>query len=175
MAHSVDWTSYDWTSYEQLKAQGISERKIAEQLNIPRSTFRREIAKRVGVPAVHHSAPPTALQPTEPSSALPVHPSTPVLQDHETRLAVLEAFMSSLQADHRFSALISAPEYTSAPIVHYSVPSVRDWKKTGAEFATDTHEAIKQYAQAHGLQVREVVDLALRRFLAQVGEEVRRE
>jgi hypothetical protein len=63
----------DRTRYEQLKAQGLSERKIADQLQIPRSTLCRELAKYAGIPApVHHSAPTTALQPMAPISALPV-------------------------------------------------------------------------------------------------------
>ena len=48
----------DWTRYAQLKAQGLSERQIAERLNVPRSTLRRELAKHEGIPAVQRPVQP---------------------------------------------------------------------------------------------------------------------
>ena len=38
--------------------------------------------------------------------------------------------------------------------------------------ADDLFQAIHTYATAHHLQVKDVVDMALRRFFAQVGQEV---
>jgi hypothetical protein len=38
--------------------------------------------------------------------------------------------------------------------------------------ADDLFDAIHTYATAHHLQVKDVLDLALRRFFAQVGQEV---
>ena len=46
MARAIDWTRYD-----RLKAQGHSERDIADALGIPRTTLRRAIEKRQGPPA----------------------------------------------------------------------------------------------------------------------------
>jgi transposase len=41
----------NWARYDRLKAQGHSERDIANALDIPRTTLRRELAKRQGPPA----------------------------------------------------------------------------------------------------------------------------
>ena len=41
MARAIDWTHYD-----QLKAQGLGDREIARQWEIPWSTFHREKQKR---------------------------------------------------------------------------------------------------------------------------------
>src|SRR5262249_39224827 len=46
MARAINWARYD-----RLKAQGRSERDIADALGIPRTTLRRAIEQRQGPPA----------------------------------------------------------------------------------------------------------------------------
>jgi hypothetical protein len=46
MARAIDWARYD-----RLKAQGRSERNIADALGVPRTTLRRALEKRQGPPA----------------------------------------------------------------------------------------------------------------------------
>ena len=52
MARAIDWTQFD-----ALKAQGHSEREIADALGIPRTTLRRELQKREGPPSTVHRGP----------------------------------------------------------------------------------------------------------------------
>jgi hypothetical protein len=122
-----------------------------------------------GTPASAPST-PTARERTivigEPVSTPPEYPSTPAedvfvhrVDAHDQRLDVLEAFMREMQQQARVLQHASAP---STP--QYTTP--REWKKSGAEFAVDVPEKLRAYAKAHGLQVREVIDMALREFLA---------
>ncbi|MBI3336292.1 helix-turn-helix domain-containing protein [Candidatus Peregrinibacteria bacterium] len=50
---------------QELLDQGLSERAIAQQLNIPRTTLKRHLAKR-GTQNVHQSVPNTHELPTTP-------------------------------------------------------------------------------------------------------------
>ena len=47
----------DDTAINALIAQGLSQRAIAEQLNIPRSTLRQHLEKQKGKPQVYHEFP----------------------------------------------------------------------------------------------------------------------
>jgi hypothetical protein len=159
----------DWDAYDRLKADGLAERKIADALGIPRSTLRRRLAERTGhsAPDAPGSVPTTALQRIETIgeavSALERIDSA-VLMDHESRIAVLEAFMSTLQ--HQ-AHLASAPERISAS--HPNVPQRINppvWVNRGTHLAQDMIEAINTYRHQHRLEVREVIDMALRQFFA---------
>jgi hypothetical protein len=46
----------DWSSYHPLKTQGLSDREIARQWDIPWTTFHREKGKRQGLPSTVHPA-----------------------------------------------------------------------------------------------------------------------
>ena len=84
--------------------------------------------------------------------------------DHESRLAVLEAFVSTLQ---RQTHLTSAPERISAS--HPNAPQRTGppvWVNRGTHLAQDMIEAINTYRHQHRLEVREVIDMALRQFFA---------
>ena len=48
MAREIGWEQYD-----QLKAQGLADREIARQWEIPWGTFHREKQKHDSVPAAH--------------------------------------------------------------------------------------------------------------------------
>src|SRR5437867_831677 len=81
MARAINWTHYD-----QLKAQGLGDREIARQWEIPWSTFHREKQRYTqdhpGTPAIRarhttaHSSTPT----TSSTHPIRVHPSTPAQQ-----------------------------------------------------------------------------------------------
>jgi hypothetical protein len=55
MARAMNWTRYD-----RLKGQGHSERDIADALGIPRTTLRRALAQRQGLPRRPESGGPPA-------------------------------------------------------------------------------------------------------------------
>ena len=63
MARAIDWARYD-----RLKAQGHSERAIADALGMSRTTLRRALQKREGPPSTvdrrrAHVAPSTVDRP----------------------------------------------------------------------------------------------------------------
>jgi hypothetical protein len=120
----------DWTHYNQLKAQGLGDREIARQWEIPWSTFHREKQKRepisVTVPEnqdqnteVHSRTPASyqrhtqahpsipAQQPTRVHQSTPakqptvVHPSVPVLNDLAVRLLSLVPDLEVIVARER--------------------------------------------------------------------------
>ena len=85
-----------------------------------------------------------------------------------TRLHVVEA---STLTPPSTSAL---PAHPNAP-VHRIAPDRTEpptWVNRGTHLAADMVEAIKAYATEHRMEIREVIDLALRNFFAGVGEEV---
>jgi hypothetical protein len=116
---------------------------------------------------VHHSSPEgsptTALQPMEymgepgsPTGSLDIARQTD-LDNLKTRVEILETFIARL---HQPSTYLPGS------------PSGSPTHKRGFVMADDLFQAIHTYATAHHLQVKDVLDLALRRFFAQVGEEV---
>jgi hypothetical protein len=120
------------------------------------------------IPAAH----PDALQRT---SALPVHSDASALDEIRDRLATLEAFMAVIQsAHHSASERISAlPAHQDAP-AHRSTPertAPPTWKSQGQQFAEDTLQRLDQYARQSRREKREIIDTALRAYLAQLGQE----
>ena len=157
----------DWPAYDRLKAEGLSDREIERRWDIPHATFQRLKKRRRPLDATE-SVPTTALQQIETIgeavSALERIDSA-VLMDHESRIAVLEAYMSTLQ---RQVHLASAPERISAS-VHRIAPERTEppvWVNRGTHLAQDMIEAINTYRHQHRLEVREVIDMALRQFFA---------
>jgi transposase-like protein len=69
------------------------------------------------------------------------------------------------------TAMPSQPSAAHPVAVHCSkqIP----WVSRGLQMAADMAEAIEAYTRQHRFEKREVLDLALRTFFAQVGEEVR--
>jgi hypothetical protein len=150
---------------------GKSYREIAELLHSNYAAVYRayHAAPANGTPGSAPST-PTALERTivigEPVSAPPEYHSTPAhdvlvqrVEIHDQRLDVLEAFMRAMEQHPSYRKRTSAP---STP--EYTAP--RAWKKTGAEFAPETHEKLRAYAKTHGLQLREVMEMAFQAFLA---------
>jgi hypothetical protein len=174
----TDLTPDQWAQYDQLNAtEHLPIRPAAKRLQISYSRLQRALKARHDAcsngtaPSVlpEYQSTPTALERTivkgEPVSTLPEYPSVPAyyhLQhqvDHlQSQVDVLTAFMATMQQHPAYHPSVPArvPEYT-AP---------REWKKSGAEFAVDMPDQLRAYAKAHGMQVREVIDLALREFLA---------
>jgi hypothetical protein len=174
-----DLTPEQWAQYDRLKddPQHYSSRAIVKMMDLPYARAWRAVQARLPVP-LNGTAPsvpastPTALERTivkgEPVSTLPEYPSTPAyyhLQHQvdalQQQVEVLTAFMATIQQHPTYD-----PRSTPS-IPEYSTP--RAWKKSGVEYAADMPDQLGAYAKAHGMQVREVVDLALRRLFAAEG------
>jgi hypothetical protein len=160
----------NWTHYNHLKAQGLGDREIARR-GIPWSTFHREKQKReptgVTVPqheeqntAVHSSIPDsrqrhTRAHPSTPAQqSTPVHQGTPMPNDVAMRLLSLLPDLEVMVARERdrqrlLSTPISTPRHTV--------------KKT---YVVDTLnvDLIERYAQAEGVELKDVVILAFHEF-----------
>jgi hypothetical protein len=151
----------------------LSDRAIEEQWKIPHATFQRQ-KKRRRTPAALDSVPTTSLQRVgiigEPVSA-PERTDSAILTDHESRIAVLEIFMSALQRQAHFT---SVPERisTSAPQNALERTSPPVWVNWGTHLAADMVEAIDAYAAQHRLEKRQVLELALCMFFPDVGKAV---
>src|SRR5262249_38839582 len=198
MARAIDWRRYD-----RLKAQGQSERDIADALGIPRTTLRRALEKRAAEPTQAHQGTPPAdqvqdtrdhpstpavrqrhTQPhpgTPPSRITRVHPGTPQLRDrHPTRvhpstpaqqptqvhpgvpmpndlagrlLSLLPELEAMVARERDRQRLLSTPIGTPRHTL----------KKT---YVVDTLyiDLIGRYARAEGLELKDVVNLALHEF-----------
>jgi hypothetical protein len=168
-------TQTDWPYYKaEYDAGRMSQGAIAKQLGITQGAVSRRF-KAMASATVNGNLP--ALRPAHPDaperiSALPVHSDASGLDDIKSRLATLEAFMAAVQAQQRISAL---PAHPNAP-VHRIAPERTEpptWVNRGTHLAADMVEAVKAYATEHRMEIREVIDLALRSFFAEVGERVR--
>jgi hypothetical protein len=86
----------------------------------------------------------------------------PRLNDLEARVSVLEAFIATLQRQP--AQMIGAPNgaLRSAP----NTPT----KKRGFVIACDLSDALDAYAERSELRVSDILDMALRRYLAGEGE-----
>jgi hypothetical protein len=164
--------------YELLNV-GNSQGQVSKLTGVPQPTISRWVkAQRF------HSEPsaPTGEPDTGPQPAATVHSSEPSgeprtamqcvelmgepgepdiarqtdLDNVKARVEALEVFIARL--DQPATYLPGSP---SAPT-----------HKRGFVMADDLFEAIHTYTRAHHLQVKGVLDLALRRFFAQVGQEV---
>jgi transposase-like protein len=69
------------------------------------------------------------------------------------------------------TAMPSQPSAAHPVAVHRSEQT--PWVSRGLQMAAEMAEAVDAYARQHRLEKREVLDLALRTFFAQVGEGVR--
>jgi hypothetical protein len=175
----------DWTQYDQLKAQGLADREIARQWGIVWSTLHREKQKReptgVTVPEnqgqnteVHYSTPTsrqrhTQLHPSTPNLAAKrsttVYHSTPVAQStqdtrvyHGRMMRPCACCLCFLTWSYRCAGARSAaaPQYTN------STPR-NTVEKT---YVVDTLyvDLIDRYAQAEGVELKDVVNLAFHEF-----------
>jgi hypothetical protein len=164
MARAIDWAQYD-----TLKAQGLADREIARRWEIPWSTFQRERQRHtqahpstpavrqrhtrahLGTPVthptrVHHGTP--AEQPT------PAHPGTPMPDELAGRLLSLLPDLEAMVARERDrQRLLSTPIGTPRHTI----------KKT---YVVDTLyvDLIERYAQAEGVELKDVVNLAFHEF-----------
>ena len=82
------------------------------------------------------------------------------LDNLKTRVEILETFIARLHQPSTY--LPGSPSGSPGSPTH----------KRGFVMADDLFQAIHTYATAHHLQVKDVLDLALRRFFSQVGQEV---
>jgi hypothetical protein len=167
MARAIDWTHYD-----ALKAQGLADREIARQWGIPWTTFhrgkQRYTADHSSIPAIRprntrahpstpiadhteaHSGTPTLLA----QQHTPVHLSTPLSNDVAMRLLSLLPDLEVMVARERDrQRLLSTPSGTPRHTI----------KKT---YVIDTLyvDLIDRYAQAEGVELKDVVNLAFHEF-----------
>lgn len=143
-----------------LRAQELSIQKTADALGVSFSRVQRFLARRKtaeanGAPMM----PESALRIKERKNVM-VHPSAPNgaprLDAIEQRLSVIEAFVATLQ---------HPPYRASAP----STPNGAPHRKRGFVIAQDLSECIDAYAAHHRLRVMDLLDTALREFLAARG------
>ena len=166
---------------------GRSQGEVSRLTGVPQPTISRWVKEQrlhglpqsePGAPDEHpqavesvhsgapHGSPITTLQRVdylgEPSGApgLPDIARQTDLDDLKTRVEVLETFLAKLHQPSTY--LPGSPNGSPGAPTH----------KRGFVMADDLFEAIHTYATAHHLQVKGVVDLALRRFFAHVGQEV---
>jgi hypothetical protein len=180
---SIPRTPIDWKHYDHCHAKGISDTAFAESIGLSQPAFSHRKKKRHleelnpsangAPPSAPESAPLVPIGDTmperlevvgEPMGAPDSAPeSAPRLHDLEARVSVLEAFIATMQRQSGAlgGALRSAPTLAT--------------KKRGFVIACDLSDALDHYAEMSGLQVRDILDMALRRYLADVaGEEVHR-
>jgi hypothetical protein len=182
----------DRAEVRRLRQQGLSYSKIAKQLDSNYAAVYRAdkavptngdhsaseridsalatlpqrvelVGEPVSAPPAHHDA----LERTSASERI----DSAVLQDHESRLARLEAFIAAQELMARRASAPDAPERISASAHHDALQRIDPpvWVNRGTHLAADMIERIKTYAQEHRLEMREVIDLALRRFFAGEG------
>lgn len=170
---SIPRKPIDWKLYDRLPEQRGKDAAFARSIGLTPENFAQYKKSRwrdeptsngnlPAIPAAHSDAP-------ERISALPVHYDASELEDVKSRLDTLEAFMSAMQAQQRISAL---PAHPNAP-AHHSAPERTEppqWVNRGTHLAADMVEAVKAYATEHRMEIREVIDLALRVFF--VSQEV---
>lgn len=174
----------DWHRYAELKAQGLADREIARQWGIPWGTFHREkqryTAAHSGTPdhqptPVHPSTPalrrrhtpahpgtpdhkPTRVHrgtPTRPAQQpTAIHPGVPMPNEVAVRLLSLLPDLEVIVARERdrqrlLSTPIGTPRHTT--------------KKT---YVVDSLyvDLIERYAQAEGVELKDVVNLAFHEF-----------
>jgi len=168
-----------------LKQAAVSRRWIASKLaqftpgepeSAPNDAIQRIETVHSGSP---DGAPTTALQRVDyrgaPSGApgLPDIARPSDLDELKTRVSVIEAFIATLQQQPTYHP--GSPN--GAPVVHpvhSGAPSGSPTHQRGFVMADTLCEAIHAYATAHHRPVQDVLDLAWRRFCAQVGQEVGR-
>jgi hypothetical protein len=177
--------TYDRAEIFRLIDSGLSQGAVSRQLGCDQGYVSKllKARRRESVSNGHPADPPTALQRVElagePVSAAPVHSDaserisaleridSALLREHDSRIAVLEAFMSTIQQ----SAHHSAPERISASAHPNALARIEPpvWVNRGTHLAADMIERVKAYATQHRLEMREVIDLALRQFFAAEG------
>jgi hypothetical protein len=136
----------------QLRQNGLFCQAVSKQLNTNFRAVYRALNGN-GTPSTLTSL-ERAIVIGEPVSAFSEYPSTPQYQnlqqqvDHlQQQIDVLTAFMGTIQQQLAYHP-------NSTPRVAVDVP-----------------DRLRAYAKAHGMQVREVIDLALRHLFAEAGGE----
>jgi hypothetical protein len=179
MTHRPRKSKPDGAEVRRLHQQGLSYYKIAEQLDSNYAAVYRadkSVLTNGDTSASERiDSAPTLPQRVEmvgePVSDAPAHQSAlqridpAILREYDSRIAVLEAFMAAQQQ------LANAPERISASAHPNALQRINPpvWVNRGTHIAQDMIERIKAYAHEHRLQMREVIDLALRRFFAGEG------
>jgi hypothetical protein len=173
----------DWTQYDTLKAQGLPDREIARQWGISWGTFHREKQKRAGAdrtsPEVQEK--PTTAHPSTPALRrrhTPVHRSTP--STHPTTVHLSTPAPQSTQAHSGVPMPNDATMrlLSLLPDLEVMVARERDRQRLlSTPIGTPRHtvkktyvvdtlyvDLIDRYAQAEGVELKDVVNLAFHEF-----------
>jgi hypothetical protein len=182
MARAIDWSHYD-----QLKAQGLADRVIARQWGIPWGTFHRAKQQRKSGPPAHSRTPTnrqrhTQVHPSTPmpqptrvhrstpylpaTRSAPVHPSTPAEPSTQAPPSVplpndLAVRLLSLLPDLE---VIVARERDRQRLLSTPVGTPRHTMKKTYVVDTLYVDLIERYAQAEGVELKDVVNLAFHEF-----------
>jgi hypothetical protein len=178
--HRISKEDFPLAKASTLRQQGLSYHAIAAKIGWSFAHTRRML---MAIPTNgDHSAPTTLPQRVEvigePVSEPSAHQNAPerisaseridsaLLRDHESRLSVLEAFIGTLQQQPHLASASDAPQRISASAHSNALQRIEPpvWVNRGTHLAADMIERIKAYAREHRLDMREVLDLALRRF-----------
>jgi hypothetical protein len=125
-----------------------SPRDIGEHFGLKPAAGSRRLTTRTLAPFAHG----------EPESAPAIARQSNV-DERKTHVSVIEALLATLHQQ---------------PLYRPDAPSGAPTYQRGFVMADDLREAIHTYATAHPRPVKDVLDLALHRVLAQVGQEVGR-
>jgi hypothetical protein len=182
MARAINWTRYD-----RLKAQGLTERAIARELDIPWTSFWRELQRREAQPAEAHQGTPAADQ----ARHTPAHPSTPAVRQRHTRAHLGTPATHPTRVHPGTPAEPPAGVHPSPPLppelvrmlallpdLEALVARERDRQRLlSTPLGIPRHtvkktyvveqlyvDLIERYAQAEGLELKAVLNLALHEF-----------
>ena len=176
----------DWTQYDQLKAQGLADREIARQWGIVWSTLHREKQKReptgVTVPEnqgqnteVDYSTPTSRQRHTQVHPSTPnlpakrsttIYPSTPVEQSTQAHSGVPMPNDAAMRLLSLLSDLevIVARERDRQRLLGTPIGTPRHTVEKTYVVDTLYVDLIDRYAQAEGVELKDVVNLAFHEF-----------
>jgi hypothetical protein len=154
--HKSKVRRFDHAQILALSDSGLSQPAVSRAVGCHPSHVSKLLRKRREAVSNGHPADP------------PAHSDTSeriigIWETLDTRVQVLEAFMAAQQSAQRTlsaSAHADVSERIDPP----------EWVNRGTHFAADMIPLIKGYAAQHRLEMREVIDLALRQFFAGEGE-----
>jgi hypothetical protein len=167
--HPDQWSA--WYQFVDANPER-SPRDMSEHCGLKQAPVSRRWTTHTLAPVTHgepESAPDDAIQRIEtvhsgspdgsPTTAVPDLARPRALGELKARVSIMEALLAPLHQQRTYlpGSPNSAPTY-----------------QRGFVMADDLREAVHAYATAHPRPVKDVPDLALHRFLAQVGQEVGR-
>jgi hypothetical protein len=146
-----EWS--EWYQFVDANPE-LSQREMGEHFGLTPAAVSRRWAARKLAPFTYGEPESATDDPELPDIARQCN-----VDELKTHVSVIEAFLATLHQQ-----LTYLPDAPNGAPTH----------QRGFVMADDLCEAIHAYATAHHRQVKDVLDLALHRFFAQVGQEVGR-